>query len=193
MRKRQYLIIFIAIIILIGCTGGRGTKYVPQTSDTLYTEAAAMDVYGTQPERALVIIDSAEIVGNLTGDRASLLRAKVFCLTCGEEQLDTARQICEALLQSDYVQEAPDNRESVLTAANAIESSKADVHDRDLGVYLSNAFSRTFRRTVETFPHITIYDLYRELFKTTQGSHVSIYNQKQYGSVYTEDMGEFLN
>jgi glycosylphosphatidylinositol transamidase (GPIT) subunit GPI8 len=80
----------------------------------------------------------------------------------------------------------------VLTAANAIESSKADVHDRDLGVYLSNAFSRTFRRTVEAKPNITIYDLYRELFKTTQGSHVSIYNQKQYGSVYTENMGEFL-
>lgn len=80
----------------------------------------------------------------------------------------------------------------VLTAANAIESSKADVHDRDLGVYLSNAFSRTFRRTVEAKPGITIYDLYRELFKTTQGSHVSIYNQKQYGSVYTENMGEFL-
>ena len=126
MRKRQYLIIFIAVIILIGCTGGRGTKYVPQTSDTLYTEAAAMDVYGTQPERALVIIDSAEIVGNLTGDRASLLRAKVFCLTCGEEQLDTARQICEALLQSDFVQEAPDNRESVLDLLVTISRKKHD-------------------------------------------------------------------
>ena len=55
---------------MIGCTGSGGTKRVPQANDTLYTEKAAMDVYGTQPERALEIIDSAEMVGNLTEDRA---------------------------------------------------------------------------------------------------------------------------
>ena len=80
----------------------------------------------------------------------------------------------------------------VLTAANAQESSKADVHDRDLGVYLSNAFARTFRRQINAKNDITIYDLYRELFKTTKGSHVSIYNQQEYGSVYSERMSEFL-
>ena len=120
--------------MMIGCTGkgslpfgkGGGRGHVPQASDTLYTEQAAMDVYGTQPERALVIIDSAEIVGNLTGDRASLLRAKVFCLTCGEERLDTARQICEALLQSDFVKDAPENREPVLDLLVAISRKKND-------------------------------------------------------------------
>ena len=85
-----------------------------------------MDVYGTQPERALQIIDSAEIVGNLTEDRASLLRAKVFCLTCGEERLDTARQICEALLQSNFVKDAPGNREPVLDLLVAISRKKHD-------------------------------------------------------------------
>ena len=120
--------------MMIGCTGkgslpfgkGGGRGHVPQASDTLYTEEAAMDVYGTQPERALVIIDSAEIVGNLTRDRASLLRAKVFCLTCGEERLDTARQICEALLQSDFVKDAPENREPVLDLLVAISRKKHD-------------------------------------------------------------------
>ena len=80
----------------------------------------------------------------------------------------------------------------VLTAANAYESSKADVHDRDLGVYLSNAFARTFRRQIAADNNISIYDLYRELFRTTKGSHVSIYNQQEYGSVYSERMSEFL-
>jgi hypothetical protein len=56
----------------------------------------------------------------------------------------------------------------------------------------SNAFARTFRRQIETKHDITIYDLYRELFKTTRGSHISIYNQQQYGSVYMETMAEFL-
>ena len=80
----------------------------------------------------------------------------------------------------------------VLTAANERESSKADMHDSNLGVYLSNAFARTFRRQINAKNDVTIYDLYRELFKTTKGSHVSIYNQQEYGSVYSERMNEFL-
>ena len=80
----------------------------------------------------------------------------------------------------------------VLTAATGRETSKADVHDRELGVYLSNAFARTFRRQVNANNRVTIYDLYRQLFRTTTGSHVSIYNQKNYGSVYSETMSEFF-
>ena len=80
----------------------------------------------------------------------------------------------------------------VLTAATAHETSKADMYDRSLGVYLSNAFARTFRRQIYQNNDITIYDLYRALFKTTKGSHVTLYNQHQYGSVYSETMGEFL-
>ena len=80
----------------------------------------------------------------------------------------------------------------VLTAANEHESSKADAHDRELGVYLSNAFARTFRRQIDANNEVCIKDLYDALFKTTKGSHVSIYNQKEYGSVYSEKMSEFL-
>ena len=123
---------------MVGCTGngslpfgeGGGRDHVPQASDSLYTEEAAMDVYNTQPERALLIIDSAEIVGNVTEYRASMLRAKVFCLTCEEERLDTALQICEALLQSDFVKDTPDNRESVLDLLVTISRKK---HDNEQG------------------------------------------------------------
>lgn len=80
----------------------------------------------------------------------------------------------------------------VLTAATPYESSKADVFDHTLGVYLSNAFARTFRRQINESNNICIYDLYRELVRTTPGSHVSLYNQKEYGSVYTESMNEFF-
>ena len=80
----------------------------------------------------------------------------------------------------------------VLTAANAYETSKADIFDQHLGVYLSNAFSLTFRSKVSKSSMVTLYDLYRELFKATNGSHVTIYNNDKYGSVYTETMEEFL-
>ncbi|MBP5770484.1 MAG: ABC transporter substrate-binding protein [Bacteroidaceae bacterium] len=79
-----------------------------------------------------------------------------------------------------------------LTAASPYETSKADMHDRDLGVYLSNAFARTLREEIFKNTSITIYDLYRELARTTTGSHVNIYNQQQYGSVYEETMRDYF-
>jgi len=81
----------------------------------------------------------------------------------------------------------------VITAANPYEYSLADIHDKELGVYLSNAFARTFRSEVILNPESTIYDLYRKLFRTTTGSHVSLYNQQQYGSVYEETINEYFD
>jgi glycosylphosphatidylinositol transamidase (GPIT) subunit GPI8 len=80
----------------------------------------------------------------------------------------------------------------VLTAASPYETSKADVHDNELGVYLSNAFARTFRYYMDYRSFLSIYDFYKELFKSTNGSHVTIYNQQQYGSVYEETLEEFF-
>ena len=80
----------------------------------------------------------------------------------------------------------------VMTAATGYETSKADVHDNELGTFLSNAFARTFRRQVNANNAVAIYDIYRELFRTTTGSHVSIYNQEHYGSVYTETLRDFF-
>ena len=72
-----------------------------------------------------------------------------------------------------------------ITAANDLEPSKADVHDRTLGVFLSNAFARSFRQAVDENPNITLRDLYYSLARTTTGSHVTLYNDVNYGSVYT--------
>ena len=79
-----------------------------------------------------------------------------------------------------------------ITAANTRETSDADVHDQTLGVFLSNAFARTFRNEVSRSNTISIYDLYKELARTTIGSHVSLYNQDNYGSVYTNTMQEYF-
>jgi glycosylphosphatidylinositol transamidase (GPIT) subunit GPI8 len=72
-----------------------------------------------------------------------------------------------------------------ITAANDLEPSKADVFDHTLGVFLSNAFSRSFRQAVNNSPDITLRDLYYSLARTTAGSHVSLYNDINYGSVYS--------
>lgn len=116
MKKGICQIISVVIAILVaGCTGAGIGEKVHETcpSDTLYTEEAALAIYDEQPEQALNIIDSAVIVDNLSEDRASFLRAYVFCRSCTNQRLDTAWQICETLMESDFV-ENPDNREIVL-------------------------------------------------------------------------------
>ena len=93
------------LMILAGCTGGgTSTKHVPQASDSLYTEERAMAIYDTLPERALQILDSAEIVGNMPDYRAALFRAKVLSKSTAMQQQDSAVIICEALLRHDEAQ-----------------------------------------------------------------------------------------
>ena len=118
MRQKLYLIIFITIAasLMVGCTGkGKDTasSREPQDSDTLYTWRAAMKVYGYQPERALQIIDSAVIVGNMSEVWADANRARVYSMTQMNEQMDSllggtkgaglekGKTICEQLLKHD--------------------------------------------------------------------------------------------
>ena len=80
------------LIIMLGCTDkgkDTGSSREPQASDTLYTWRAAMKVYGYQPERALQIIDSAVIVGNLSEVWTDANRARVYSMTQMSEQVDS--------------------------------------------------------------------------------------------------------
>ena len=117
--KNSFIILFLLVLLVLsGCTGegnrsgeGMGGS---QSSDTLYTEKAAMDIYGTQPERALQIIDSAELLGNLTEVRADYLRAKVYSSSIESIHFDSAILIAERLMQNDEVLADPDLKENVL-------------------------------------------------------------------------------
>lgn len=104
MKKTLHILLILAAAMIA----------VAQNSDTLYTEKAAMETYATNPERALLIIDSAEIVGNLTDIRADLLRAVVYSRTYEDIQLDSAIIIGERLIQNEKVLADPDIKEEVL-------------------------------------------------------------------------------
>jgi glycosylphosphatidylinositol transamidase (GPIT) subunit GPI8 len=79
-----------------------------------------------------------------------------------------------------------------ITAANTVEPSKADVHNRELGVFLSNAFSRAFRISINDDPYVTLRDLFYHLARTTTGSHVTLYNDINYGSVYSLNASDYF-
>ena len=105
------------MMMVVGCTSGNGTKHEQQSTDSTYTEQAAMAVYDYDPVRALRIVDSAVIVGNISEVRADFLRSRIFSwsimgqtidsLLHGPEgiRFDSARVIGERLLTHDSIRE----------------------------------------------------------------------------------------
>lgn len=81
----------------------------------------------------------------------------------------------------------------LITAANANESSWAEQKDLQMHIYLSNAFTRTFEETIDEQPDIMLRNLYYNLARTTSGSHVMVYNEKEFGNLYNTPMTTFLN
>ena len=113
MRKVQHIILYIVTAALIVGCGGRENGRDPQPSDTFYTAEVAMEVFNQDPGRALVIIDSALLVGNVDDDLATMLKAKIYSQSSKEQHLDTAQQMLEGLMESDFVND-PDKCEVVL-------------------------------------------------------------------------------
>lgn len=97
MRKQVILLIailYVFAIVVTACTDGGvsdggGKKHIPQAADTIHTLRAAMGIYGYQPERALQIIDSALIVGNIDEVQAEQCRARIYGMTLMREQMDS--------------------------------------------------------------------------------------------------------
>lgn len=125
MRRLLTTILIILAVSMSSCTFNNEKYHELQTNDTIHTAKAAMAIYDYNPERALVIIDSAEIVGNLSHDRASFYRAKIFTMTLEGMDLDSAQKICLTLINSDYVK-TQENKESVLDLLISICRRKQD-------------------------------------------------------------------
>lgn len=142
MKLGRHFIILCAMsvcaCVMVSCGGRTGKGRVPQPSDTLYTREAAMNIYAYQPERALQIIDSAVIVGNLHEWAADVGRARVYSTTLmwGEVdsllggtkdvRLDTAEAICERLLLHDSVLADPKRQQDVLEILTYTERMQND-------------------------------------------------------------------
>ena len=58
--------------------------------------------------------------------------------------------------------------------------------DNELGVYLSNGFTRAFQTKIFKEPNVTLRDLFYYVVGQTSGSHASLYNYKNYGNIYEE-------
>lgn len=79
-----------------------------------------------------------------------------------------------------------------ITAANAYETSKADMRDPEMRIWLSNGFTRAFQEAINETPDIPMRDLYYKLARQTVGSHATVYNVEHYGNMYFNTMKEFF-
>lgn len=123
---KHLLLYLILVLFAVGCVHtDSDVKYEPQLSDTIYTADAALAIFDRNPERALLMLDSAVIVGNLDEDLAKMLRAKVLSQSTADLHFDEALQICEELMQSDFV-DNPANRENVLDLLITITRRRGD-------------------------------------------------------------------
>lgn len=77
-----------------------------------------------------------------------------------------------------------------MTASGEWETSKPDIPYKS--VWLSNRFTYSLLSELTARPEISLRELYYSLFRTTIGSHVQIYNERNYGSVYRNNMKEYL-
>ena len=80
----------------------------------------------------------------------------------------------------------------VMTAAHPYETSKADMKDEKMEIWLSNGFTRAFQEAIDENPNIPMRDLYYQLARQTVGSHAMVYNYLLYGNLYANTMQEYL-
>ena len=75
MNNRFFPLIAILLALLTFSCSSNKQQRESFTNDTIYTEANAMSLHVTEPERALMLIDSAVIAGNITWERGEYLKA----------------------------------------------------------------------------------------------------------------------
>ncbi len=100
---RRTLILFSILIAFVsGCNQKKAANSdASKQLDSLYTEKAALNIYYNDPDRALAILDSAQILGNVNDFDADLTRATIYARSMINPQHDKAIEICERLLKDE--------------------------------------------------------------------------------------------
>ena len=103
MRYCLHLIIIIIAWSLTGCGGGNNVRQIPHLGDTPYQQDSVLVTYATNPKRALTLLDSALLLGNISDYRSQFIRARIYSKSLVEQQQDSAILICKSLLSHDSV------------------------------------------------------------------------------------------
>lgn len=103
-------------------------------------------------------------------------------MVCGDLFLSQRIEMHRGHTQYDSGHCKPDER----------ETSKADVYNATLKVWMSNRFTSTLTEAITANSSITIKELYHRLTTNTIGSHPRLYNQSGFGNLNITTMKEWL-
>jgi len=120
MRNLHLFILFTVLLVLTGCGDGKSVRQLPHLGDTPYQQDSVLVAYANNPERALTLLDSALLLGNVSDYRGQFIRAKIYSKSLMEQRQDSAIQICKALLSHDSVRNEPAEKENILTCSSPV-------------------------------------------------------------------------
>ena len=126
MKQNLYIIIIGIVAILYSCGDGKSVRQLPHLGNTPYQQDTILVTYATNPERALTLLDSALLLGNISDYRAQVIRAKIFSKSLMEQRQDSAIAICKQLLNHDSVRNQPTEQENILDMLIASSRARMD-------------------------------------------------------------------
>ena len=126
MKQNLYIIIIGIVAILYSCSDGKSVRQLPHLGNTPYQQDTILVTYATNPERALTLLDSALLLGNISDYRAQVIRAKIFSKSLMEQRQDSAIAICKQLLNHDSVRNQPTEQENILDMLIASSRARMD-------------------------------------------------------------------
>lgn len=126
MKPMRIICVICGMLALLGCGGGRSVRHVPHLGNTPYQPDSILVTYATNPERALRLLDSALLLGNISDYRGQYIRAKIYSKSLTEQRLDSAMMICKALLTHDSVRNEPLEEENILDLLIACSRARHD-------------------------------------------------------------------
>ena len=126
MRNVLQVLLFVSILVFASCGRNNSARHILNLGDTPYQEDSVLVAYGYHPNRALILLDSALLLGNINDYRGLFIRAKIYSKSLLKQRQDSAVLICEQLLHHDSVINAPHEQENIFDLLMITSRTKTD-------------------------------------------------------------------
>ena len=126
MRNVLQVLLIVSILVFASCGRNNTASHIRNLGETPYQEDSVLVAYGYHPNRALILLDSALLLGNINDYRGLFIRAKIYSKSLLKQRQDSAVLICEQLLHHDSVINAPHEQENIFDLLMITSRTKTD-------------------------------------------------------------------
>lgn len=126
MRNVLQVLLIVSILVFASCGRNNTARHIRNLGETPYQEDSVLVAYGYHPNRALILLDSALLLGNINDYRGQFIRAKIYSKSLLKQRQDSAILICEQLLHHDSVVNAPHEQENIFDLLMITSRTKTD-------------------------------------------------------------------